>query len=349
MQPATALPRARRRWGRIVGRSFLGVILLLAFVLACAAVYNHWAFQHYRAVYPPPGKLYRVDGFSMHLYCTGTGAPTVILEAGLGDDSRIWGKVQPELSKLTRVCSYDRAGLGWSDPRPGPRDSESIADQLHGLLAAARISGPIVLMGHSIAGLHMRVYVSKYRQDIGGVVFVDGATPDLIQGMRKVFAQFLRQVVWIKPLVTLGVVRLAGRCGATPPSGMEAYAGWYQADNYCNPSYAAIYSRELEGFEPSVREVMNTSTFGDLPILIFSQDPNVKLPTLSEDARAKASSLQEGLKNLSSRSRRIIAQRSTHYIQIDRADLLNLEVPVFIRQIRGDAPQPSEYGSTKAE
>jgi hypothetical protein len=69
----------------------------------------------------------------------------------------------------------------------------------------------------------------------------------------------------------------------------------------------------------------------------------------SEDARARVSSLQEGLKSLSSRSRRIIAQRSTHYIQIDRADLLNLEVPVFIRQIRGDAPEPSDYGSTKAQ
>jgi pimeloyl-ACP methyl ester carboxylesterase len=233
MQPATALPRARRRWGRIVGRSFLGLVLLLAFVLACAAVYNHWAVQHYRAVYPPPGKLYRVDGFSMHLYCTGAGTPTLILEAGLGDDSRIWGKVQPELSKLTRVCSYDRAGLGWSGPRPGLRDSDSVADQLHGLLVAARISGPIVLMGHSIAGLHMRAYVSKYRQDIGGVVFVDGATPDEIQGMREVTAQFLRQLVWIKPLMTLGVARLAGRCGATPPSGMEAYAGWRTTHSLC--------------------------------------------------------------------------------------------------------------------
>jgi len=342
MQPAAVSPRAPSRWGRIVGRFLLGLVLLLAVLLACSAMYNHWVFQHYRALYPPPGVLYPVDGLTMHLYCTGSGAPTVILEAGLGDDSRIWGKVQPELSKLTRVCSYDRAGLGWSDPRPGVRDSNSIADQLHGLLAAARIGVPIVPMGHSIAGLHMRAYVSKYPQGIAGVVFVDGVTPDQTQRMQEGTDHFIRQLVWMKPLVTLGIVRLAGRCGATPPPGMEAYAGWYRADNYCNPSYATIYGGELEGSGPSAREVMHTGPFGDLPILIFSRDPGGKSPMPSED-------FQESLKSLSSRSRRIIAQRSTHYIQIDRPDLLNLEVPVFIRQIRGDAPQPSDYGSTKIE
>lgn len=339
MQPITTAPG---RWGGIIGRSFLGLLFLLAAALACAAIYNRCAFQRYRAVYPPPGKLYRVNGFNMHLYCTGSGAPTVILEAGLGDDSRIWGKVQPELSKLTQVCSYDRAGLGWSDPQPGMRDSNSIADQLHGLLASPRISGPIVLMGHSIAGLHMRAYVSKYPQDIAGVVFVDGVTPDQTQRMREGNEHFLRQLVWLKPLVTLGVVRLAGRCGSTPPSGMEAYADWYRADNYCNPSYATTYGRELEGIAPSAGEVAHAGRFGDLPILIFSHDPGAMRAASSED-------FQEVLKSLSSRSRRVIAQRSTHYIQIDRADLLNLEVPLFIREIRGDAPQPSDYGSTKTE
>jgi pimeloyl-ACP methyl ester carboxylesterase len=98
-------------------------------------------------------------------------------ESGLGDDARVWGKVQPELAKLTRVCSYDRSGLGWSDPRPGLRDSVTVANQLHGLLIAAGISGPVVLMGHSMAGCHMREYGSKYPGDIAGVVFVDAVTP----------------------------------------------------------------------------------------------------------------------------------------------------------------------------
>jgi pimeloyl-ACP methyl ester carboxylesterase len=329
------------------------IILLLVLVLAGSAIYNRWAFRHYRAIYPPPGNVYLVDGFNMHLYCTGSDGPTVILEAGAGDDARIWGKVQPEVSKVTRVCSYDRAGFGWSDPRPGLRDSNSIADQLHGLLAAARISGPIVLMGHSIAGLHMRAYLSKYRRDISGVVFVDAATPEGIERMHRIYERLLRQIVWIRPLMTMGAGRLAGKCGSTPPPGMEAYTAWYRADNYCNPSYPTTYAQELEGFEASAREVMHTGPFGDVPFLIFSRDPDV-IPSMppggagANDSRLWFS-LQEGLKSLSSRARRIVARRSTHYIQIDRAGLLNPEVSVFIRQLRGDAPQPSDYGSTKTE
>ena len=82
--------------------------------------------------------------------------------------------------------------------------------------------------------------------------------------MHQATEQFIRQLVWIKPLMTLGVGGLAGRCGTTPPPGMEAYAGWYQADNYCNPSYPFTYGRELEGFEQSAREVMQTGVLSGI-------------------------------------------------------------------------------------
>jgi pimeloyl-ACP methyl ester carboxylesterase len=353
MHTTTVVRPAPRRWGKVVRRLVVGFIVLIVIVLTCTAAYEWWAFPHYRAAFPAPGRLYPVDGVNMHLYCTGTGTPTVVLESGLGDDARVWGKVQPELSKLTRVCSYDRAGLGWSDPRPGLRDSISVANQLHGLLSAAGISGPAVLMGHSIAGLHMRAYLSKYPGDIVGVVFVDAVTPEEIEQMPEIIdlqRRFIRQLVWLKLLVSLGVVRLAGRCGATPPPGMEAYSDWYKADNYCNPSYATAYRREFEGYEISGREVMQTGPFGDLPALIFSRDGAGPFP---DALRAKVASVQfrtqENLKSLSSHSRRIIARGSTHYIQLDRADLLNREVSAFIHQLRGDVPPPSSYGSTKTE
>ena len=168
----------------------VGFVLLLAIVLAIAAAYDRWAFRHYRSIYKPPGQLFTVDGFKMHLFCTGSGTPTVILESGVGDDSLKWARVQPELSKMTRVCSYDRAGLGWSDPRPDLRDSNSIADQLHGLLTAAQITGPIVLMGHSIAGLHLRAYVSRHPQAVVGLVLVDAATPEQIEKAAPIHATF---------------------------------------------------------------------------------------------------------------------------------------------------------------
>jgi pimeloyl-ACP methyl ester carboxylesterase len=317
-----------------------GFVLLLAIVFATAAAYDRWAFRHYRSSYKLPGQLFTVDGFKMHLFCTGSGTPTVILESGVGDDALKWARVQPELSKVTRVCSYDRAGLGWSDPRPDLRDSNSIADQLHGLLTAAQITGPIILMGHSIAGLHLRAYVSRHPEAVAGLVLVDAATPEQIERLRPFTQRFMHQLVWIKPLMKMGIGRLLRRCGDTPPGNVKAYAGWYKADNYCNPGYPEAFERELEAYPESVFEVARTGPFGDLPILIFSQDPR-----FGSDGAGVTYRFQESLQNLSSRSRRIIARNSTHYIQFDRADLLNLEVPIFIRQIRGEVTGPASMGT----
>ena len=101
---------------------------------------------------PPPGKLVDIGGYQLHINCTGKGSPTVILEAGLGGDSRSWHEVQPEIAEFAQVCSYDRAGLGWSDPGPKPRTSQQIVKELHRLLAKADIQSPYVLVGHSFGG-----------------------------------------------------------------------------------------------------------------------------------------------------------------------------------------------------
>jgi hypothetical protein len=182
---------------------------------------------------------------------------------------------------------------------------------------------------------------------------VDGVTPEEIPQIRERDERFIRQLVWIKPLTALGLVRLAGRCGSDPPPGMEGYARWFRADNYCNPGYPTIWVSEVEGFEASAREVMHTGPFLDLPILVFSRDAQLDSSKSSEAANGQGTRLrsdpQEDLKKLSSRSRRIIARRSTHYIQIDRADLLNREVSQFVGQIRGDVAPASNYGSTQTK
>jgi pimeloyl-ACP methyl ester carboxylesterase len=113
----------------------------------------------------------------MHIYCTGSGSPAIVLEAGGGNDSVIWRGVQPPLAKTTRVCAYDRTGSGWSDAQPGPRDADHIADELHQLSLRAGITGPVVLMGHSIGGIFLRDYATRYPENIAGLIFVDSSTP----------------------------------------------------------------------------------------------------------------------------------------------------------------------------
>ena len=116
-------------------RTLHGRIVLLAIVLAIAAAYDRWAFRHYRSIYKPPGQLFTVDGFKMHLFCTGSGTPTVILESGVGDDSLKWARVQPELSKMTRVCSYDR------EVRPERPSTRSSRFEFHSGSTARPVDG----------------------------------------------------------------------------------------------------------------------------------------------------------------------------------------------------------------
>jgi alpha-beta hydrolase superfamily lysophospholipase len=163
----SSLPtKSYRRWRKGVERIVLSLVVILVAGLAGSSAYNAIALHYFWATNSPPGVFYSVNGHKMHMYCTGSGTPTIVLEAGLGDDAIVWRGVQPALSKTTRVCAYDRAGLGWSDPLPPPRDADHIAADLHDLLREAKITGPVVLMGHSMGGIYLRDYASRYPENV---------------------------------------------------------------------------------------------------------------------------------------------------------------------------------------
>ncbi|HET6891368.1 MAG TPA: alpha/beta hydrolase, partial [Pyrinomonadaceae bacterium] len=130
---------------KIAGIAFL---MLLPFVVVGQQTQNP---------YPPQGKLIDIGGYRLHFDCTGKKEPTVVLIAGAGDFSFDWSLVQPSVGQFARVCSYDRAGFGWSDPGPPPRTMKQEAFELHTLLKAANIKPPYILVGHSLGGLVSRV------------------------------------------------------------------------------------------------------------------------------------------------------------------------------------------------
>ncbi|MDD5335865.1 MAG: alpha/beta fold hydrolase [Rhodoferax sp.] len=135
---------------------------------------------------PPPGRRFDVGGLRLHLQrsaapAAGPGAgrrPTIVIEAGLGCASPIYARLQRALSGQFDVCSYDRAGLGWSDPAPAPADAVTAAGRLQGLLAAAGVAGPLLLVGHSLGALIVRVFAKRYPQQVAGVVLLDGSHPE---------------------------------------------------------------------------------------------------------------------------------------------------------------------------
>jgi len=126
----------------------------------------------------PPGRLVDIGGYRLHLYCMGRGTPTIVLIPGAGDYSFDWALVQPALSKETRTCSYDRAGYAWSDVGPNPRTMRQEAAEVRRLLETAGISGPVLLVGHSIGGLIARVYAREYPDAVTGIALVDPTSED---------------------------------------------------------------------------------------------------------------------------------------------------------------------------
>jgi pimeloyl-ACP methyl ester carboxylesterase len=338
--------RPYRKLRRVSERVVLSLVAITVAGLAACSAFNAIENKLAWSTHPPEGEVYLVNGARMHIDCMGTGEPAIILDAGFGNNAAIWQTVQPELAKTTRVCSYDRAGSGWSDPQPGPRDANQIADQENALLQQAGINGPIVLMGHSIAGLYVRAYATRFPEHVAGIVFVDGSSP--AQFKIAAIADEVNKQSWLMPRATmiLGTPRLMWMLTGSAP-GLQPHAGRNQAEANFHSHISAL-AVEMRSFFRSGDEVAQTGPYGALPILIFSQDTTKPGSEAMAPFAAPWNQMQDNLKKLSTHSRRIIAKGSSHYIQLDRTDLIEKEVPQFIQQIRGAAPAPV-YGTTTTE
>jgi pimeloyl-ACP methyl ester carboxylesterase len=280
----------------------------------------------------------------------------VVIEGGIGNDWIDWQLVQPELSKVTRVCTYDRAGLGWSELPPGQRDARHIAAQLHALLQAAGEKPPLLMIGASAGAFYVRQFYSDHADEVAGIVFSDGSVPEQVQALsygrdslekkRKRHHDALWD--WIKE--TSGWARLTGHCTGDLLKGLEAYAGDAAAEA-CRPSYTMSWLGEQDGFWTSAEQAAQAKCCGEVPVIVISQDPDRPKP--GWDAESIAAQpiwvrLQESLKALSPHSRRIVARGSGHHVMTDRPDVLIHETEQLISNIRsGHNDQP--YGTTVIE
>ena len=276
---------------------------------------------------PPPGRFVDVDGHKMHLDCTGQGAPTVVLESGLWNDWVVWYKVQPAISKFTQVCSYDRAGLGFSDPRPDQQpDSRNIAHNLYTLLANAGVNPPYVLVGHSLGGIHILDYQNLYPADVVGMVLVDSGHPDqenrVPPEMKKIQSRlYFKSKLW-GLVLPLGLTRLMGACGGGPP---EIRA--MQRTVECRWQTVKAREAEVNALGAS-SEGRHAGSLGSIPLVVLSRDPEKGaapglIPAeLSRQFEDQWVQMQEELAHLSTNSSRVVATGSTHYVQLDRPDLV---------------------------
>jgi len=166
---------------------------------------------HDHSAFPAPGTLYDVGGHRVHLNCTGTGSPTVVLESGLGETSPVWTWITNEVSRTTRVCAYDRAGQVWSDDVGAPQDGLAIAADLHTVLERAGEAGPYVLVGHSAGGVYAMTYAAKYPDEVAGMVLLDSMSPyefTALPGFATEQSMMHRGFGVLPSLARLGIARL---------------------------------------------------------------------------------------------------------------------------------------------
>ena len=312
---------------RIIYMSMLVILLLvLGTGVAGAVAKSNLAKQH-----PAPGQLVDVGGYKLHINCVGEGSPTVILAAGLVDFSLTWTYVQPEVAKTTRVCSYDRAGLGWSELSPHPRTASNQAEELHTLLVTANVQGPYVLVGHSLGGMLMRVYAQDYPEEVVGMVLVDSLHED--QPIRfgpeltkKILQLQIDQFRMLAVLSSTGLTALAPRFIPNPGIPEDSYAQ-YQAVLAKYTFYEATIA-EMTALEETSAEVRNLQEtgFGNLPLIVLSRGDSNSTSLLTEAENQKMwevwQEMQSKLVPLSSDGKQIIAERSGHNIQLDQPDLV---------------------------
>ena len=288
------------------------------------------------ARYPAPGKLVDIGGYQLHINCTGAGSPTVILDAGLGGSSLDWSKVQPEVARFTRVCSYDRAGYGWSQTGPGPRTSQQIVTELHSLLAHAKINGPYVLVGHSLGGLNMRLYAYRYPAEVVGMALLDATNEQQFAPFGSHPAYFpsqavnsaVQQLQVYSVAAYFGMGRLALQTGLAPLEDFTAYPAAVKPIVLAHASQTRYYGTQhdeyaaLQASAAQVRAARQTSpSYGKLPLIVLSKDDSQDQTAQGKQMAATWDALQQDLASLSSTSQHSVAQHSGHYINLDRPDL----------------------------
>jgi pimeloyl-ACP methyl ester carboxylesterase len=316
----------RRGRGCLLSLGRLMVVLLVLIVVG--TIYESAAEAADMRAYPPPGQMVDVGGYRLHINCTGAGSPTVVIDVGWGDWSLKWGVVQKEVAKTTQVCTYDRAGMGYSEAGPLPRNAEQFAKELYTLLKQANIPGPYVMVGHSLGGLPVRVFTHNYPTEVSGVVLIDSMnSKQMTQPPTDIKPQTSSQSsgVSIPFLVArVGIVRLLaaplGLVQNLPPEANDAYTAFS-----VTPRSIQAWMDEGMGIPDSLAQAETVKTFGNLPLIVLSRG-------LDQDKDWMA--MQTELLQLSSNSQQLIADKSGHTIEIDQPDAAAGAIVQMVNQLR---------------
>jgi pimeloyl-ACP methyl ester carboxylesterase len=310
-----------QRWAMRVLVGICSSVVVAAFA---GTGYQWLATLNDLAATPPPGRLVDIGGHRLHLWCTGDGAPVVILDTGLGSTTAAWGFVQPDVARFTRVSSYDRAGLGYSDAGPTPRTARRMASELAALLDRGWIGGPVVLVGASSGGFNVRVFASDHPERAAALVLVDASHEDQPHDIPRL-------ATFVPLLARVGVLRLLGisfdlRGDTLAPSTRRfARATRFRAAGYGAAAGEIMHIRE------SATEVRNSRRTLSIPVVVV---------TGARGADAAWHGLQRDLVTLSERGCQIIVPDAGHVVAIDQPQVIVTAIRSVVEMTRGRSDVP---------
>jgi len=345
-----------RRWISIIVAALIGLVCL--FLLA-GFTYEQMGRSHDASRRPQRiGQAIEVGGRTLNLYCSGTGSPTVIFETGGNGPGYEWRVVQASVASFTRACWYDRAGVGWSDPPPTPRTSETVASDLHELLSRASVPPPYVLVGASIGGEHARIYSSRYPREVAGLVLVDSSHPDqqepafMLSAFNLMSPGKRHLICTALPFMArFGVLRLiASRMGGPVPSqasperdilvrlNARPEAVRADAEQTCAATDGGRLVPTLGTGNPELdNAARNASSLDDRPLVVLTAGKYWAPPGLEKQAadyhEVWVHQLQASLARLSTRGRQVVVD--AHHDMDEAPDAVVTATRQVVDEVRG--------------
>jgi pimeloyl-ACP methyl ester carboxylesterase len=301
--------------------------------------------------YTKPQDLVTIEpGRRLNIYCTGKGSPTVVFDSGLGDGTRVWGLIQPAIAKHTRACSYDRAGLGFSDPPTRPSTSANEVDDLHRLLHAAHRRAPYILVGHSLGGMNVKLYAETYLSEVAGLVFVDPSHEDLGKGAwaidpesQKTYAPYmaaLQRCLEARPEDFVAGSDLVRNCGPFPSSRYSAAinAVELQRGKLRGRLQTRISEQENVWFTSADQVRAAYRPLGTIPIIVLTHEAFPRGSAETQEQRNAKNKLwidlHDQIAGMSTRGRRITVENTGHYIQLEQPQAVTDSILEVLRSAR---------------
>lgn len=335
-------------WLKRIG---IGLVMVLATAVLAGSAYEAWARHRAAAEFPAPGILVDIGGRRIHLDCRGSGAPLVVFESGLDlYGSLSWSAVQDSVARITRACSYDRAGIMWSDRSGAARNGAAIASDLHEALKLAGEQGPYVMVGHSLGGPYVMTFAKQFGADVAGVVFVDASHPDQQRRMKEAVGRAIEE--------SMAAPKLAAALAWTGlPRVVAQSIGHAKAPSRANAAMSAhlplslrAMLNELAAIDETFAEAGTLRSLGDRPLIVLTAAAPIAASDLarvgltseqSQRLQAVWLDLHRDEASWSSRGREIRLEDAHHYIQFERPDAVIDAIREVVEDVRA---QPGPRG-----